>query len=1203
MSIYVGKSQNDCGDIFFKKPGENPKSLKDVFNGEIHIWPAKPKDQFLFWFSKTDRPFIENTTGYTDISAERQTITIYIRSCNLRMTERYSYRYELPSWIYDSVSNTQGQRIITGSPSEDIPDDTLRLTILSNASSSQRQGKIKCIQLTTDGEETGLTFEIDVIQAADEPKSLPDYSAATIRFFKNSSLLEECSEYTGAAAIDGSTDVYFTIEGTMLMKSGANKIVRFGDRNNETITVSGNLSIQSGTTYIKKIDSVKKISSNGIIGWSAKVLWNDNNAISDSSVYSFENVICDKSSYSNDGDSASVTWNLMYGGRTPVRRSDFQVKIPANSTEWIGSKTFGAVSMSQIGTGTSVEVTDIVATLVIPTNNDIIDEILYGPAYDNTLKKWKVTFSILPQNKEKTHKIENLTENFSISSETTTADISFKFYEIIQYRPKRNIKVHLTYAGVDSPDVNIQQNAVEQSSTEIVNKDGQYWPIVKTSKYYDFVSTVSTPVYENGYWRSTSTVNTNPKHTSSTPVYTIANLTALKSGEEVSNPWSSSCSDKLYSNGISPSDVWALRFNVMKTTGEYNSTDRSFTLDVWCSSESHTNTNERKQVTITQLGSTDATSNSSEYYDGDSSASVTATNKTDNISLTIKKPGENRYATDHYWIAFVDVNENNSHSSNTVSLGYSGLHGDTKWGDINTYVQGSGDYIDVYVSAYCNVAYTGIERTIDFSVNVGSSSVSLSWVQNAKEYVSSSSFEITNYYGVINKSEFGCSAFVSSTDLSASIDSVTALTSSDSYSNEYTHKIRINFNTFEPYRIYGIEGKLNYNNSDYAFTDNGSINVPIASPECSGTLSGSWKETPDSYAPLITITLTTNRGYEISSTDRVKDISPIHGYNHYYIPTNVKFAQVTGSGLSSVKLEFSTINGEQLTQQITFPENTSENSRVFEIDIQSVGCPKLLIKKIKVTQQGTTPRKPPIVTIDGLENDKIVIDEDNKQPYLVGKGSNQNNWEFSFTSTVNDIYETPTISGSGSWFSITKNETNKTFKLSVPSTTDAYREGTITISNSETRKEYKIIQYGYVLSCTNSGVHIKYGSDNISSTILTGASIVDSNGNVVSPTSVCYYDSSNTKNMSISTKFKNTGGWVNETISLKNNALTPTVDKLNGTTSSVSLTIVITQTQNYTGQGTGRTNRTIEIPCEYPNAPTSWWQAHNSCETYTDHED
>ena len=564
MSIYVGTSQNDCGDILFKKPGEDPKSLKDVFNGEIHIWPAKPKDQFLFWFSKADKPFIESTSGYTDISAERQTITIYVRSCNLRMTERYSYRYELPSWIYDSVSNTQGQRIITGSPNEDLPDDTLRLTILSNPSLSQRQGKIKCIQLTADGEETGLTFEIDVIQAADEPKSLPDYSAATIRFFKNSSLLEECSEYTGAAAIDGSTDVYFTIEGTMLMKSGANKIVRFGDRSNETITVSGNLSIQSGTTYIKKIDSVKKISSNGIIGWSAKVLWNNNNAISDSSVYSFENVVCDKGSYSNDGDSASVTWNLMYGGKTPVRRSNFQVKIPANSTEWIGSKTFGAISMSQIGTGTSVEVTDIAATLVIPTNNNIIGEILYGPAYDNNLKKWKVTFSILPQNKEKTHKIENLTKNFSISSSDQAATISFNFYEIVQSRPKRNIKVYLTYAGVASPDVNIQQNAVEQSSVEIVNRDGQYWPIIKTAKYYDFVREVDTPTYFNRQWHSKIKIDSNPKLTSSTPIYTIANLTALKSGSEVTNPGLSSCSNKLYSNRIStPSDVWALRFNVM----------------------------------------------------------------------------------------------------------------------------------------------------------------------------------------------------------------------------------------------------------------------------------------------------------------------------------------------------------------------------------------------------------------------------------------------------------------------------------------------------------------------------------------------------------------------------------------------------------------------------------------------------------------
>lgn len=1203
MSIYVGTSQNDCGDIFFKKSGEDPKSLKDVFNGEIHIWPAKPKDQFLFWFSKTDRPFIESTTGYTDISAERQTITIYVRSCNLRMTERYSYRYELPSWIYDSVSNTQGQRIITGSPNEDLPDDTLRLTILSNPSLSQRQGKIKCVQLTSDGEETGLTFEINVIQAADEPKSLPDYSAATIRFFKNSSLLEECSEYTGAAAIDGSTDVYFTIEGTILMKSGARKIVRFGDRNNETITVSGNLSIQSGTTYIKKIDSVKKISSNGIIGWSAKVLWNDNNAISDSSVYSFENVVCDKGSYSNDGDSASITWNLMYGGRTPTRRSDFQVKILANSTEWIGSKTFGAVSMSQIGTGTSVEVTDIAATLVIPTNNNVIGEILYGPAYDNTLKKWKVTFSILPQNKEKTHKIENLTENFSISSSDQAATISFNFYEIVQSRPKRNIKVYLTYAGVASPDVNIQQNAVEQSSVEIVNRDGQYWPVVKASKYYDFVQEVDIPTYFNGQWHSKIKIDSNPKSTSSTPVYTIANLTAIKSGTEVSNPWSSSCSNKLYSNGISPSDTWALRFNVMKTTGEYNSTNRSFTLDIWCSSESHTNANERKQVTITQLGSTDATSSSSDYYDGNGSASVTVTNKTDNISLTIKKPGENRYATNHYWIAFVSANENNSHSSNTVSLAYSGLHGDTKWGDINTYIQGSGDYIDVYVSAYCNVAYVGIERTIEFDVNVGSSSASLSWVQNAKEYVSSSSSEITNYYGNINKTEFGCSVFVSSIDLSASIDSVTALTSSDSYSNEYTHKIRINFNTFEPDRIYGIEGNLNYNNSNYAFTPSGSVNVPIASTTCSGSLSGSWKETPDSYAPLVKITLTTNRGHEISSTTKLKNINPIYSSDHSYIPTNIKFVQVSGSGLSSVKLEFSTINSAQLTQQIIFPENTSEAQRVFEIEIQSVDCPKQLIKKIKVTQQGTTPRKPPVVTIDGIENDKIVIDEDDKKPYLVGKGSNQNNWEFLFTSTVNDVYESPTISGNGSWFSITKNETNKTFKLSVPSTTDAYREGTITISNSEARKEYKIIQYGYVLSCTNSGVHIKYGSDNISSTILTGASIVDSSGNVVSPISVCYYDSTNTKNMSISAKFKDTGGWVNKNVSLTNNALKPTVDKLNGTTSSISLTIVITQTQNYTGQGTGRTNRTIEIPCEYPNAPTSWWQAHNSCETYTDHED
>lgn len=620
MSIYINDSQKNCGDIKEILKDGTEDSIKYVIYHDQVIWPNMIN--YEFWWSKTIDPFISCNTSY-NIDAKEQDITLYIRCTDSKYSSGYKIKIsDMPGWVFiegtnnDIIINTNKNIVL------DKPDAAVTLHIKGNPNAYNRNTNIVFSQLNSDNSETGMQFNLGIVQNFDYVEGNGDYTNAKIQYYSDSTFTSLAESYIGAAYKEGNTDIYFTIQGARNTVSGNSIDILFGE-NNETLNID-NFVLGS---YIKEVSNIEYL-GNG--RWHASIIWNDNIS-KDNFTYNIDNIELGTDTVPVEGGNVDILWDIYKVYNSTERNSNISIKLD-KSDKWNGSKTFDSLSISQNGGNEQekVELTpDQISTISI--SGDYINSI-GDISYTN--KKYKCTCVYNAQNIINTYTISTKEDPIAINEFNEKSSIIDKFsiYKSTSSVDKRNCNITIKSDSL----------SVTKTKTFIQNgKEGSdYIEIVDQSEGTIVISsnvswiTIGNSYYNDNIWNVDLNIDSNPKNESG---YTISNL---------------KYSNNIPAGGLDGTNSsYTVQFSI--TSGQSNSNDRTGTIYIIYTPKDGIQVKEEQD--IVQFGSNDA---SSTVYHDELKDTISVVYLTNNFVFG--------NISNHIYTYYFVVPENNEHST-TIS--------------------------------------------------------------------------------------------------------------------------------------------------------------------------------------------------------------------------------------------------------------------------------------------------------------------------------------------------------------------------------------------------------------------------------------------------------------------------------------------------------------------------------------------------------
>ena len=726
--IFVGKGNESIGLILnrptvFETDGTShiatkPVEVRAVFKNDRMIWPASYKYRF---YARTDESLIGIDPGTQDrivlhvkAGADHPTgypggpvdVDMFLRSCSWHYQHKYAVMVEsLSEWctINDDVSSKAVVTPTVGECEQSKPDVTYSLHIQPNYGTGQRVTRIRMYQVKSADDTLplidGKVIYIDVVQEGDVAVSIADYSSPSLYLYTDSRYdtpygYANAKEYAVDALnpADLTSTIYFKIQGSIHMQSGAQKAIWFG-QNGESL-------VPSDFTFTDQyIQSIYNISCDDG-KWRASFRWKQNMPSTATMKEVVRNFQVTPSTLAFNGGICEMSFYLYKEGTVGERSTQFTITLPT-SDNWVGSARMTSTDCMIWQKGGNVTSVMTNAKPTMSVNKDAQSYVKEAVDISNpSIGLYGMRYNVAAQTPSVYTHIEDV-ELLIIDQQTYQKTIPniggdlvirFKIFTNDSTFLERSFVLSMQWNGLSQSATVVQQGSSNGNDIEVtpisypqVANDITIYDVVDDNSVYTQYLDIlpPKPSYQGGKWCLYAVAEPNlPKKIGKTivvaPIYDIA------------------------TSGAHTSTSNKFPIQVTVRSGEVDSEMRYQAIGILSNS-----VNLEGVIEVPQSASANA--RDTIYHDTEQ---VTVTNTTDNLSSTVTRAGSN-----HIYDAWIEMRENNTTAGDDAYVTPTTV---TSW-SLGTVKNDLTTTLFVQVKGYS--ASKGKERTVSFTVSLADTSV------------------------------------------------------------------------------------------------------------------------------------------------------------------------------------------------------------------------------------------------------------------------------------------------------------------------------------------------------------------------------------------------------------------------------------------------------------------------------------------------